>query len=254
MAMAMAMASTQLLGSVVPSIKAGKTSKLIHFSENWRKHKRIIEEKLVDDDQDGHNKDGIKHMLHAWDGNKVGMGQSFGLGCIVGSPPLFWLLSIYFVLGTAYSIDDIPDMEGDAKHGIRSLSVHLGQKRVLGHALLASILWYRAKSVDLSNNATITSFYMFMWKEKVVKEGCSLGWHTPPLKDGGHSNSQARKGEEKIVKYNLEEHEENTSNMVLVLALVSLRGINDVYDKESVEFRRINDMHDKENIERPKTS
>ncbi|XP_014492773.1 probable homogentisate phytyltransferase 1, chloroplastic [Vigna radiata var. radiata] len=187
---------------------------------------------------------------------------SFGIGWIVGSPPLLWALSIHFLLGTAYSIDlpllrwkriaalaamcivvvqgiifqvayflhmqtyvlkrptmlprsvifatafmsffclvlalfkDIPDTEGDEKFGIQSLSVHLGQKRVfwicvsllemiygvailvgatssrlwskmimvLAHALLASILWYHAKSVDLKSNSAIESFYMFIWK------------------------------------------------------------------------------------------
>ncbi|WVY99149.1 hypothetical protein V8G54_031300 [Vigna mungo] len=55
---------------------------------------------------------------------------SFGIGWIVGSSPLLWALSIHFLVGTAYSIDDIPDNEGDDKFGIQSLSVHLGQKRV----------------------------------------------------------------------------------------------------------------------------
>ncbi|XP_061361734.1 homogentisate phytyltransferase 1, chloroplastic [Gastrolobium bilobum] len=91
---------------------------------------------------------------------------------------------------------DIPDIEGDKIFGIQSFSVRLGQKRVfwicvsllemaygiallvgaaspclwskivagLGHAVLASVLWYRAKSVDLRSKASITSFYMFIWK------------------------------------------------------------------------------------------
>ncbi|XP_062078729.1 glycinol 4-dimethylallyltransferase-like isoform X2 [Humulus lupulus] len=36
--------------------------------------------------------------------------------------------------------------------------------KVLGHTILASILWTNAKSVDLSSKAAITSFYMFIWK------------------------------------------------------------------------------------------
>lgn len=91
---------------------------------------------------------------------------------------------------------DIPDIEGDKIFGIRSFSVRLGQERVfwicvyllemaysiavvmgfvsscmwskfvtvLGHVLLASILWSRAKSLDLKSKASITSFYMFVWK------------------------------------------------------------------------------------------
>ncbi|KAF3775510.1 putative homogentisate phytyltransferase 1 [Nymphaea thermarum] len=91
---------------------------------------------------------------------------------------------------------DIPDIEGDQIFGIRSFSVRLGQKRVfwlciyllqmayaaaivagaassclwsklvmvLGHGTLASILWLRAKSLDLKSKVAITSFYMFIWK------------------------------------------------------------------------------------------
>ncbi|KAF3329654.1 homogentisate phytyltransferase [Carex littledalei] len=91
---------------------------------------------------------------------------------------------------------DIPDIEGDRIFGIRSFSVRLGKNRVfwicvylleiaytvamlmgatssslwsklitiLGHAFLASILWNRARSLDLANKSDITSFYMFIWK------------------------------------------------------------------------------------------
>ncbi|WVZ14394.1 hypothetical protein V8G54_011960 [Vigna mungo] len=188
---------------------------------------------------------------------------SFGIGWIVGSPPLMWALSIHFLLGTAYSIDlpllrwkriaalaamcmvvgrgitfqvayflhmqvtyvfqrptmlprslifataffsffslvlalfkDIPDHEGDEKYGIQSLSVHLGQKKVFWicvsllemiygvvilvgatssnhwsrmitvstHGVLASVLWYRSKSVDVKSSSATESFYMFLWK------------------------------------------------------------------------------------------
>ncbi|ONI27372.1 hypothetical protein PRUPE_1G082500 [Prunus persica] len=93
-------------------------------------------------------------------------------------------------------MQDIPDIDGDKIFGIRSFTVRLGQKRVfwicisllemaysvavlvgasssflmskcitvLGHAILASILWNRAKSVDLNSKAAITTFYMFIWK------------------------------------------------------------------------------------------
>ncbi|PKI31678.1 hypothetical protein CRG98_047932 [Punica granatum] len=91
---------------------------------------------------------------------------------------------------------DIPDIDGDRIFGIRSFTVRLGQKRVFwicilllqmayavsilvgsmssylwskvitvsGHAVLASILWARAKSIDFRSKAAITSFYMFIWK------------------------------------------------------------------------------------------
>ncbi|XP_017698261.2 probable homogentisate phytyltransferase 1, chloroplastic isoform X2 [Phoenix dactylifera] len=91
---------------------------------------------------------------------------------------------------------DIPDIDGDRIFGIQSFSVRLGQMRVfwicvyllemaysvamvigatssclwskfvtvLGHAILASVLWNRARSLDLMSKAAITSFYMFVWK------------------------------------------------------------------------------------------
>ncbi|KAJ7955802.1 Homogentisate phytyltransferase 1, chloroplastic [Quillaja saponaria] len=91
---------------------------------------------------------------------------------------------------------DVPDIDGDKIYGIQTFTVHLGQKRVfwicisllemaygvavlvgaaspcvwskvvtvLGHVFLASLLWIRAKSVDLNSKAAITSFYMFIWK------------------------------------------------------------------------------------------
>ncbi|XP_010467734.1 PREDICTED: homogentisate phytyltransferase 1, chloroplastic [Camelina sativa] len=188
--------------------------------------------------------------------------MSFWLGWIVGSWPLFWALSVSFMLGTAYSINlpllrwkrfalvaamcilavravivqiafflhiqthvfgrpilftrplifatafmsffsvvialfkDIPDIEGDKIFGIRSFSVTLGQEKVfwtcvsllqmayavaimvgatspfiwskvisvVGHVILATTLWTRAKSVDLTSKTEITSCYMFIWK------------------------------------------------------------------------------------------
>ncbi|PKI69541.1 hypothetical protein CRG98_010069 [Punica granatum] len=82
------------------------------------------------------------------------------------------------ILATA----DIPDIDGDKIFGIQSFTVRMGQKRVfwicisllemayvvailvLGHAVLATALWARAKSLDLKSKAAITSFYMFIWK------------------------------------------------------------------------------------------
>ncbi|KAL2232842.1 UNVERIFIED_CONTAM: Homogentisate phytyltransferase 1, chloroplastic, partial [Sesamum indicum] len=91
---------------------------------------------------------------------------------------------------------DIPDIAGDKIYGIQSFSVRLGQERVfwicisllemayavallvgattsciwskwitvIGHTLLGLLLWDRAKSIDLKSKASITSFYMFIWK------------------------------------------------------------------------------------------
>ncbi|KAH9760441.1 homogentisate phytyltransferase 1 [Citrus sinensis] len=93
-------------------------------------------------------------------------------------------------------IKDLHDVDGDKKFGIKTLSVMLGKERVfrlsvsmlsiaygaavvvgasspflanklitiIGHGILASIFWLRVRAVDLSDNASILSFYMFIWK------------------------------------------------------------------------------------------
>ncbi|XP_022640657.1 glycinol 4-dimethylallyltransferase [Vigna radiata var. radiata] len=103
-------------------------------------------------------------------------------------------ISIYS-LGIAL-FKDIPDIEGDKAFGIESFSTRLGQKRVfwicvsilesafgvaflaglsspflwvkivtgLGNAVLGSILWYRAKFVNLNDRGSISSYYMLIWK------------------------------------------------------------------------------------------
>ncbi|KAG6740744.1 hypothetical protein POTOM_056212 [Populus tomentosa] len=121
---------------------------------------------------------------------------------VYGRPPVFSrplifataFMSFFSVVIALFK--DIPDIEGDKIFGIRSFTVRLGQNRVfwtcislleiayavailvgaassytwskyitiLGHGILASILWNRAKSVDLKSKASITSCYMFIWK------------------------------------------------------------------------------------------
>ncbi|KAK7315333.1 hypothetical protein VNO77_33873 [Canavalia gladiata] len=90
------------------------------------------------------------------------------------------ILALLYII--VAQIKDLPDIEGDRKHGVKNLSVLIGPKPVfwicvslleiaygvaimaVGHAILASILWYRAKSVDLKNNASTFSFYMLIWE------------------------------------------------------------------------------------------
>ncbi|GAU35232.1 hypothetical protein TSUD_205080 [Trifolium subterraneum] len=115
---------------------------------------------------------------------------------IFSRPLIFAIAFMSFFSVVIALFKDIPDIEGDKIFGIQSFSVRLGQKRVfwicvsllqlaygvalvvgatssclwskvitgLGHAALASVLFYRAKSVDLRSKASITSFYMFIWK------------------------------------------------------------------------------------------
>ncbi|KAL0920163.1 hypothetical protein M5K25_009280 [Dendrobium thyrsiflorum] len=117
------------------------------------------------------------------------------------------------------------DVEGDRIFGIRSFSVRLGQKpvfwtcvcllemayavaivtgvtstclwskfpTVLGHAVLALILWNNARSVSLTSKAAITSFYMFIWK-LFYAESVSLQEETKNSFLAG-SNNQVTKDE-----------------------------------------------------------
>ncbi|KAH1227899.1 Glycinol 4-dimethylallyltransferase [Glycine max] len=106
------------------------------------------------------------------------------------------VFSSLYAIGIALS-KDIPDIEGDKKFGIHSFSARLGQKQVfwicvslfemafgvaflagvtssaclwikivtgLGNVILASILWYQTKYVDLTSPASTRSFYMLIWK------------------------------------------------------------------------------------------
>ncbi|KAK9097857.1 hypothetical protein Syun_024902 [Stephania yunnanensis] len=120
----------------------------------------------------------------------------FGRPAIFTRPLVFATAFMSFFSVVIALFKDIPDIEGDKIFGIRSFSVRLGQKRVfwicvyllqmayavaffvgaaspflwsklitiVGHVILASTLWYHAKSVDLNSKAAITSFYMFIWK------------------------------------------------------------------------------------------
>ncbi|WOL17374.1 putative homogentisate phytyltransferase 1, chloroplastic [Canna indica] len=120
----------------------------------------------------------------------------FGRAANLSRPLIFATAFMSFFSVVIALFKDIPDIEGDRIFGIRSFSVRLGQERVfwicvyllemaytativigatssclwskfitiLGHAVLASILWNRAKSLDLKSKAAVTSFYMFIWK------------------------------------------------------------------------------------------
>ncbi|KAG2403129.1 Glycinol 4-dimethylallyltransferase [Vigna angularis] len=111
--------------------------------------------------------------------------------------PLMFSVAFMSIYSLAISLfKDIPDIEGDKAFGIESFSTRLGQKRVfwicvsilesafgvaflaglsspflwvkivtgVGNAVLGSILWYRAKFVNLNDRASIRSYYMLIWK------------------------------------------------------------------------------------------
>ncbi|KAL9998419.1 putative homogentisate phytyltransferase [Helianthus debilis subsp. tardiflorus] len=110
---------------------------------------------------------------------------------------------ILFAVGmlSAFSVStiffkDIPDIEGDRMHGIKSLAIKLGEKRmywiciwileiayvaaalvgatspiawskyvtIITHLAMGALLWIRAKSVDLKNMEAVQSMYMFLWQ------------------------------------------------------------------------------------------
>ncbi|XP_052880103.1 homogentisate phytyltransferase 1, chloroplastic isoform X7 [Gossypium arboreum] len=120
----------------------------------------------------------------------------FSRPAVISKPLIFATAFMSFFSVVIALFKDIPDIEGDKIFGIKSYTVRLGQEKVfwtcisllemaygisilvgatspytwskvitvLGHSVLASILWIRAKSVDLKSKAAITSCYMFIWK------------------------------------------------------------------------------------------
>lgn len=114
-------------------------------------------------------------------------------------PNEIWLLTV-FVLIFTYVIaifKDMPDTEGDAKFNIATLSIILGQAAVfnlsrqilvwlylgtilvslsslitsinipiiaISHVSLAIAMWWRSMQVNLSDRASISAFYQFIWK------------------------------------------------------------------------------------------
>ncbi|MCO5547913.1 hypothetical protein L7F22_001367 [Adiantum nelumboides] len=120
----------------------------------------------------------------------------FGRAVVLSKPLLFATGFMCFFSVVIALFKDIPDLEGDRFFGIQSYTVRLGQKKVfwlciqlllaaygvatvvgassgfiwaritmvLGHAILAVLLWYNASLIDLKRKAAITGFYMFVWK------------------------------------------------------------------------------------------
>ncbi|KAJ0089475.1 hypothetical protein Patl1_14233 [Pistacia atlantica] len=137
--------------------------------------------------------------------NVIGTFQThvYGRPAVFSRPLIFATAFMSFFSVVIALFKDIPDIEGDKIFGIRSFTVHLGQERVfwtcisllqmaygvailvgatssfvwskiitvLGHGILASILWNRAKSVDLKSKTAITSCYMFIWKPVTILLG-----------------------------------------------------------------------------------
>jgi homogentisate phytyltransferase / homogentisate geranylgeranyltransferase len=113
-------------------------------------------------------------------------------------PPQVWMLTGFIVVYTfAIAIfKDIPDLEGDRKFRIRTLTVHLGSQTVfnlalgtitacysgmmiaaawilplyptllivLSHIGLLLVLWHSSRAVNLREQRTVRQFYQLIWK------------------------------------------------------------------------------------------
>ncbi|KAK7315353.1 hypothetical protein VNO77_33896 [Canavalia gladiata] len=110
-------------------------------------------------DIEGDRKDGVKN-----------------LAMLIGLKPVFWTcislleiaygVSIMVGLSSPYLWSKIITMwpQGRSDAGF-TFSVPVPDTRHAGgHAIMAAILWYRAKSVDLENSASTYSFYVLIWK------------------------------------------------------------------------------------------
>ncbi|KAL7593012.1 hypothetical protein Lser_V15G33422 [Lactuca serriola] len=90
----------------------------------------------------------------------------------------FGILSMFSIAIIFFK--DIPDIKGDQMHGIKNHLLHVWVKHgcsgvafgvtwskyvtIFGHLTMASLLWMRAKSVDLKSKEDIQSMYMFLWQ------------------------------------------------------------------------------------------
>ncbi|KAL7093122.1 hypothetical protein ACP275_11G023500 [Erythranthe tilingii] len=120
----------------------------------------------------------------------------YGRPAVLTKPVIFATAFMSFFSVVIALFKDIPDIVGDKIYGIQSFTVRLGQEKVfwiciallemayavaifvgakstctwskwttvIGHTLLGLLLWNRAKSIDLKSKASITAFYMFIWK------------------------------------------------------------------------------------------
>ncbi|GFP96910.1 probable homogentisate phytyltransferase 1 chloroplastic [Phtheirospermum japonicum] len=88
----------------------------------------------------------------------------YGRPAVLSKPVIFATAFMSFFSVVIALFKDIPDIVGDKIYGIQSFTVRLGQEKVIGHTLLGLLLWNRAKSIDFKSKASITSFYMFIWK------------------------------------------------------------------------------------------
>lgn len=126
----------------------------------------------------------------------LGLWWHFSQGATI--PPHIWALTLFILIFTvAIAIfKDVPDMEGDRRYNISTLTLRLGQSAVfnlarsaltvcyggmvvaglvglpgvnggflaLTHLLALVLLGWRSRSVDLSDSLSISRFYQFIWR------------------------------------------------------------------------------------------
>ncbi|XP_058114144.1 probable homogentisate phytyltransferase 1, chloroplastic [Magnolia sinica] len=122
--------------------------------------------------------------------------QTFRRPFVISRSLVFTVVSLCFLMTAISLFKDIPDVEGDKSFGVKSLSIRIGKEQVfrlcisilltgycaamvvgassssiynklvtvLGHGILAWLVWRRSQSLDLESKAEIHSFYMFFWK------------------------------------------------------------------------------------------
>jgi homogentisate phytyltransferase/homogentisate geranylgeranyltransferase len=112
--------------------------------------------------------------------------------------PYVWTLTLFILLFTvAIAIfKDVPDLEGDRRYNINTLTLVIGKPAVFNisrgvitvcyfgmmvaglfwltslnvsffiasHIVLLGLLWWRSQDVDLSEKSAIADFYQFIWK------------------------------------------------------------------------------------------
>ncbi|KAK1418379.1 hypothetical protein QVD17_27522 [Tagetes erecta] len=119
-----------------------------------------------------------------------------GVSSLLSRPILFAVAMLSAFSVSTIFFKDIPDLEGDRLHGIKSLASQLGEKKmywiciwileiayiaaafvgasspiawskyvtIISHLAMGALLWIRAKSVDLKNMEQVQSMYMFLWQ------------------------------------------------------------------------------------------
>lgn len=129
------------------------------------------------------------------------MKRALGSAQITLTQPLAFTMSFMLLFSVVIALfKDIPDIKGDDQAGVRTFSVRFGAPAVFwmcisllmaaygggiaygaamahagapvakaaavsgGHAVLAALLWARARSVNLAKRQEITDAYMFVWK------------------------------------------------------------------------------------------